>query len=47
MDEKIVPICPTPQAMMRAADWHDGQFAHGVHAGAACRADECASGIAL
>jgi hypothetical protein len=39
MDEKIVPICPTPQAMMRAADWHDGQFAHGVHAGVACRAD--------
>jgi hypothetical protein len=39
MRGKIVPICPTPQAMMRAADWHDGQFAHGVHAGVACRAD--------
>ena len=37
MREKIVPICPTEQAPIHAADWHDGQFAHGVYAGAACR----------
>jgi hypothetical protein len=37
MREKIVPICPTRQALMRAADWHDGHFKHGVHAGVACR----------
>jgi hypothetical protein len=33
MAESIVVICPTPQALMPAADWHDGQYAHGVHAG--------------
>jgi hypothetical protein len=37
MGEKIVVICPTPQAPIRAADWHDGQFAHGVYARFACR----------
>src|SRR6266849_10058369 len=31
MRESIVVICPTEQARMRAADWHEGQFAHGVH----------------
>jgi hypothetical protein len=31
MRERIVLICPTPQARTHAADWHDGQFAHGVH----------------
>jgi hypothetical protein len=45
MRERIVLICPTPQARMRAADWHDGQFVHGVHAGVACRAGERASAI--
>jgi hypothetical protein len=29
MHEKIVVICPTRQAQMRAADWHDGQNVHG------------------
>jgi hypothetical protein len=29
MREKIVVICPTPQAPTHAADWHDGQSAHG------------------
>jgi hypothetical protein len=29
MREKIVVICPTRQARMPAADWHDGQFGHG------------------
>ena len=38
MRENIVLICPTPQARIPAADWHDGQFAHGVHAGGDCRA---------
>src|SRR6266852_1147877 len=37
MRESIVVICPTEQARTYAADWHDGQFAHGVHAGIACR----------
>jgi hypothetical protein len=37
MREKIVLICPTPQARTHAADWHDGQFSHGAHAGIACR----------
>jgi hypothetical protein len=23
---------PTPQALIGATDWHDGQFAHGAHA---------------
>jgi hypothetical protein len=32
MREKIVLICPTPQAPIPAADWHDGQFAHGAYA---------------
>jgi hypothetical protein len=36
-------ICPTEQAKVRAADWHDGQFEHGGCAGVACRAGECAS----
>jgi hypothetical protein len=35
MREKIVLICPTPQASIPAADWHDGQFAHGAYAGIA------------
>ena len=35
MGEKIVLICPTPQARLPATDWHVGQFAHGVYAGAA------------
>jgi hypothetical protein len=38
MREKIVPICPTPQAPTPAADWHDGQFSHGVYTGIARRA---------
>jgi hypothetical protein len=37
MRERIVLICPTEQALIRAADWHDGQFPHGVHAGVSCR----------
>jgi hypothetical protein len=37
MRERIVVICPTPQAPIRAADWHDGQFPHRVHAGVSCR----------
>ena len=37
MAESIAVICPTPQAKARAADWHDGQFAHGMHAGVGCR----------
>jgi hypothetical protein len=41
MREKIVLICPTPQAPMPAADWHDGQSEHGVHAEIARRANEC------
>jgi hypothetical protein len=40
MRERIVVICPTPQAKMHTTDWHDGQFAHGVHAGFAGRAKE-------
>jgi hypothetical protein len=32
MREKKVLICPTEQARTHAADWHDGQLAHGVHA---------------
>jgi hypothetical protein len=31
----MVVICPTRQAVRRAADWHDGQFAHGGCAGIA------------
>jgi hypothetical protein len=38
MRETIVVICPTAQAKMRAADWHDGQFGHGAYAGTARRA---------
>jgi hypothetical protein len=30
--------CPTEQARLPAADWHDGQFAHGPYAGFARRA---------
>jgi hypothetical protein len=37
MGDKIVPICPTRQARSHAADWHDGQLAHGAHTGIACR----------
>jgi hypothetical protein len=40
MREKIVVICPTPQAPIHAADWHDGQFLYGMHAGFACLARE-------
>ena len=36
--EKMLVICPTPQARFAATDWHDGQFAHGGHARYACRA---------
>jgi hypothetical protein len=38
MRENIVVICPTPQAAMHAAEWHDGQLVHGAHAGIARRA---------
>jgi hypothetical protein len=38
MRKKIVLICPTPQAAIRATEWHDGQFAHGAYAGIARRA---------
>src|SRR5882724_9636987 len=41
MAESIVVICPTEQARTHAADWHDGQLAHGVHAGIARRPSEC------
>jgi hypothetical protein len=47
MRESIVVICPTPQASAHAADWHDGQFAHDVHAGFALRASECTCGQGL
>jgi hypothetical protein len=40
MREKMVLICPTPQARTDAADWHDGQFVHGAHAEVACRESE-------
>jgi hypothetical protein len=33
MRESMVLICPTEQASVRAADWRDGQFAHGGCAG--------------
>jgi hypothetical protein len=39
----MVLICPTRQAKVRAADWHDGQFVHGGCAGGGYRARECAS----
>ncbi len=45
MREKMVLICPTPQARTHAADWHDGQLAHGVHAESACRASRCMSAV--
>jgi hypothetical protein len=32
MREKIVLICPTPQAPIPATDWHDGQFSQGAYA---------------
>jgi hypothetical protein len=32
MREKMPVICPTEQARLPAADWHDGQFAHGEYA---------------
>jgi hypothetical protein len=41
MAASIVVICPTPQAPMGAADWHDGQFAHGMHAEVACPPGIC------
>jgi hypothetical protein len=34
----IVVICPTRQAQIPAADWHDGQFGHSTHAQFARRA---------
>jgi hypothetical protein len=40
MAEMIVVICPTTQARMPAANWHDGQFAHSYHARIARRATE-------
>jgi hypothetical protein len=43
MRESIVVICPTRQAPIPATDWHDGQFAHGVHPECTCRASECAA----
>ena len=43
MREKVVLICPTWQAPTPATDWHDGQFAHGVHAEIARRASACAA----
>jgi hypothetical protein len=42
MGEKMLVICPTPQARFTATHWHDGQFAHGWHARCACRAAEFA-----
>jgi hypothetical protein len=33
MAESIVVICPTPQALVHAADWRDGQFVHGIMRG--------------
>jgi hypothetical protein len=39
----IVVICPTTQAHAPAANWHDGQFAHGGNAGRACRARKARS----
>jgi len=36
--EKMLLICPTPQAPRGAADWHDGQSSHGEHAQTARRA---------
>jgi len=49
MRENIVVICPTPQARMRATDWHDGQFVHVVYAGMACgrRVDRAANSSRL
>jgi hypothetical protein len=41
MRESIVVICPTEQALTPATDWHDGQFAHGMHAEIARRASMC------
>ena len=38
MGEKMLVICPTPQARFTATHWHDGQFAHGAHARIARRA---------
>jgi hypothetical protein len=38
MRGKMFLICPTRQALIAAADWHDGQFAHGPHARIARRA---------
>jgi hypothetical protein len=38
MRGSIVVICPTVQAQTPATDWHDGQFAHGMHAETARRA---------
>jgi hypothetical protein len=40
MGGNMVLICPTPQARTHAADWHDGQLAHGVHAETARRPSE-------
>jgi hypothetical protein len=40
MPESMVLICPTRQAKVRAADWHDGQFAHEECAEIARRATE-------
>ncbi len=37
--ENIVLICPTRQAPIPAADWHDGQFVHGAHAEAPPKAN--------
>jgi hypothetical protein len=42
MGEKVLVICPTPQARFTATHWHDGQFAHGAHARIARRANQFA-----
>jgi hypothetical protein len=36
--EKMLVICPTPQARFTATHWHDGQFTHISHARIARRA---------
>jgi hypothetical protein len=41
MGEKMLLICPTPQARTHAADWHDGQLVHGAHAGVTRRGSAC------
>jgi hypothetical protein len=40
--QKMLVICPTPQARFTATHWHDGQFAYGGHARIARRANQFA-----